>query len=206
MRDSTKKVNGTKKNDLTNYFKPVSKTGASSSTKNEETKKTAETTKECESSISNTTEETSAHSEQEKDDIQPSVNGFDKKQFIKEKFLVEMPDDFYAFYEFCKKLNTRDPLKAFADVDLFLVGPFDVLADKFTNVKSKTSDQYLIHWRYYYDPPEFQTVLKGDDKRGYHIGYFRDSPEEQPVFLANNCAEVDGVLNVMGNNIFAAVQ
>lgn len=115
-----------------------------------------------------------------------------------------MPDDFYSFYAFCKRLNFKNPLYALADVNLILVGPFDVLADKFKNVE-KRPEEYLVHWRYYYDPPEFQTVLKGDYKRGYHIGYFRDSPDEKPVFLASNCAEIDGVLNVMGDNIFAAV-
>lgn len=142
--------------------------------------------------------------EQAKEETQPSPN-FDGKSFIKKMFLVDMPDDFYLFYEFCTKLNAKDPLKAFADFDLLLVGPFDVLANKFTNVKEKRPEEYLIHWRYFYDPPEFQTVLKGDNKRGYHIGYFRDSPDEKPAFLASNCAEIDGVLNVMGNNIFAAV-
>lgn len=71
---------------------------------------------------------------------------------------------------------------------------------------SKSDPEYLIHWRYYRDPPEFQTVLKGDDKTGYHIGYFRDSPSEMPVFLCNNQSKKDGVLTAMGENIFAAVK
>lgn len=141
----------------------------------------------------------------EENDSSASSTIDDKKHFIKEKFLVEMPEDFYLFYKFCKTLNSNEPLKAFADVDLLLVGAFDVLAGRFKNANDKNPEEYLIHWRYYYDPPEFQTVLKGDDKRGYHIGYFRDSPEEKPVFLANNCAEIDGIINAMGDNIFAAV-
>lgn len=31
----------------------------------------------------------------------------------------------------------------------------------------------MLHWRYYYDPPEFLTVIKGDDEKQFHIGYFR---------------------------------
>lgn len=142
--------------------------------------------------------------EHAKEESQPLPN-FDEKSFIKKMFLVDMPDDFYLFYEFCTKLNAKNPLQAFGDFELYLVGPFDVLAHKFSNVEEKRPEEYLIHWRYFYDPPEFQTVLKGDNKRGYHIGYFRDSPDENPVFVASNCAEINGVLNVMGNNIFAAV-
>lgn len=76
---------------------------------------------------------------------------------------------------------------------------------KFINA-NKIPSQYLIHWRYFRDPPEFQTVLKGDDKFGYHIGYFRDSPDELPKFLCSNQSKKDGVLTQMGGNIFAALK
>ncbi|KAJ8951758.1 hypothetical protein NQ318_012609 [Aromia moschata] len=115
-----------------------------------------------------------------------------------------MPEDFYKFWDFCKNSKPNNPTQALKDIGLILVGPYDVLAGKFINV-NKRDKEYLIHWRYYHDPPEFQTVLKGDDKSGYHIGYFRDSPEELPVFLASNSANKNGVLQQMGANIFAAV-
>lgn len=76
---------------------------------------------------------------------------------------------------------------------------------KFDNNKKSTSE-CLIHWRYFRDPPEFQTVLKGDDKFGYHIGYFRDLPDDVPAFLCSNQSTKDGVLTPMGGNIFAAVK
>ncbi|XP_018573352.1 histone PARylation factor 1 [Anoplophora glabripennis] len=129
---------------------------------------------------------------------------FDNKQFIRAKFLVDMPTDFYQFWNYCKQIKPNDPLNALKDIGLKLVGPFDVLAGKFVNV-NKSDEEYLLHWRYYYDPPEMQTVLKGDDKTGFHIGYFRDSPDESPIFLASNCAKKDGVLHQMGPNIFAAI-
>lgn len=162
--------------------------------------------KNTEAISSSSEESTESNIEQENGvDHSPTSSKLDKKAFIKEKFLVEMPEDFYAFWELCKILSPTEPLKAFAEVDLVLVGPFDVLAEKFVGAENKSPEEYLIHWRYYYDPPEFQTVLKADDKHGYHIGYFRDSPKELPVFLASNCAEVDGVIKLMGDNIFAAV-
>lgn len=127
------------------------------------------------------------------------------KQFIKEKFLVGMPEDFYQFWEYCKKIKPTNPLNALQDIGLKLVGPFDVVAGRFDNI-NKSNEEYLLHWRYYHDPPEFQTVLKGDDKTGYHIGYFRDCPDEPPIFLANSSVKRDGVLHQMGPNIFAAVK
>ena len=57
---------------------------------------------------------------------------------------------------------------------LQLVGPYDVLAGLCVkkNGRGKTPC-YLTHWRYYYDPPEFLTVLRGDDETQFHMGYFR---------------------------------
>lgn len=79
-------------------------------------------------------------------------------EFIRQKFLVQMPQDFYQFWEFCKceaKENQR-PENLFEKFGLELVGPFDVLAGKFDEAKLFETPQFLRHWRYYYDPPEFQ--------------------------------------------------
>lgn len=138
--------------------------------------------------------------------VQRTPAQFDKKEFIKEKFLVDMPEDFYLFWDFCKQLKGDNPKNALASVGLILVGPYDVLANKFTNIVERSPEEYLIHWRYYYDPPEFQTVIKGNDSTGYHIGYFRDEPNALPVFLASNHAKKNGEFNCVGENIFAAVK
>ncbi|EFA01605.2 histone PARylation factor 1 [Tribolium castaneum] len=129
---------------------------------------------------------------------------FDPKLFIKSRFLVDLPNDFYQFWEFCKQLKPTDPSNALKSVNLELVGPFDVLAGKFKRVKRPPED-YLRHWRFYYDTPELLTVLKGDDSTGYHIGYFYDSPNEPPQVLVSNHGTKDGVFTKMGDNIFAAV-
>lgn len=202
-----KGTNGAKNNDLRNFFKPTLKANVTPVQTIEDEKKQPSQHEQINETTASTSDDTSEieNAADSKREIQIQTST-DKKQFIKDKFLVEMPDDFYRFYDFCKTLNPQNPLQAFSNFDLLLVGPYDVLADKFVSAKEKSAEEYLIHWRYYYDPPEFQTVLKGDDKRGYHIGYFRDSPDEKPVCLAKNCAEIDGVIEVMGNNIFAAVQ
>jgi len=55
-------------------------------------------------------------------------------------------------------------------VGLELVGPYHVLAGR---LKGVPWDKCALHYRYFYDPPEFLTVLSGDADSGFHIGYFR---------------------------------
>ncbi|CAH1159821.1 unnamed protein product [Phaedon cochleariae] len=131
------------------------------------------------------------------------LNDKNEATFIKKHFLTDMPQDFYQFWDFCRNIKPENPREALKPIGLFLVGPFDVLAGKFWD--AEPDSDFLIHWRYFRDPPELQTVLKGDASTGYHIGYFRDSPDENPVFLVNNQANKDGILHQMGSNIFAAV-
>lgn len=78
--------------------------------------------------------------------------------FIRSKFLVEMPADFYEFWSFCEANVKGDskPENLFSKFGLSLVGPFDVLAKKFDKVEPFEPGEYLRHWRFYYDPPEFQ--------------------------------------------------
>uniref|UniRef100_A0A6M2CRS2 Protein ovary overexpressed n=1 Tax=Rhipicephalus microplus TaxID=6941 RepID=A0A6M2CRS2_RHIMP len=130
----------------------------------------------------------------------------DVRESIKQKFLVEMPEDFYDFWDFCCSLKKESPSDALYELlHLRLVGPFDVLAGKLTNKKASMSDDFLCHWRYFYDPPEMQTVLSGDDKTMYHIGYFRDDPEEMPVFLASNVASEGCKIVKVAGNLFAVL-
>ena len=56
---------------------------------------------------------------------------------------------------------------------LKLVGPYDILLGSFDDVSESDITSYHLHWRYFYDPPEFLTVIKGDDKTGNHLGYYR---------------------------------
>ncbi|XP_034240414.1 histone PARylation factor 1 [Thrips palmi] len=144
------------------------------------------------------------HSFDSEPELPPSPS--DIKQSIKQKFLVEMPEDFYLFWDFCESVNGSNPALAFKDLGLRLVGPFDVLSSHFKLDSSQRKQSlFLLHWRYYYDPPGFQTVLKGDDTKQFHIGYFRDDPKSMPAFLASNCAAKDGVFTQVAENIFGAV-
>lgn len=55
---------------------------------------------------------------------------------------------------------------------LQLVGPFDLLAGAHRNTKNPQPNFHL-HWRFFYDPPEFQTILKGSEDSQHHMGYYR---------------------------------
>lgn len=84
-------------------------------------------------------------------------------EFISSKFLVEMPSDFFKFWEFCKaeSKSNSNPENVFHKFGLKLAGPFDVLAKKFDDVEPFEPGEYLRHWRFYYDPPEFQVSFNG---------------------------------------------
>ncbi|XP_076237693.1 histone PARylation factor 1 [Calliopsis andreniformis] len=124
---------------------------------------------------------------------------------ISHLFLTEMPDDFFEFYEFCKNICKEDPLNALKDLQLHLVGPYDVFKDKFLSSKVSDKEALLRHWRYYYDPPEFQTIIKIDNKDGLHFGYWRDDMSEKPVFVAKNKASINCIIEPVAENIFGAV-
>lgn len=86
-----------------------------------------------------------------------SASNVDAENIIMDLFLVEMPIDFFQFYEFCKGISKDNPLLACKSVRLKLVGPYDVLDGKIKSSENENDkEKYLIHWRYYYDPPEFQ--------------------------------------------------
>uniref|UniRef100_A0A1B6FYY8 PBZ-type domain-containing protein n=2 Tax=Cuerna arida TaxID=1464854 RepID=A0A1B6FYY8_9HEMI len=132
------------------------------------------------------------------------------KELIKQLFLLEMPPDFFSFWEMCETMNKNDPTNALKAIKLKLVGPFDVLAGKVTDVYEEDLPDFLKHWRYYYDPPEFQTVICSENSSCYHMGYFRDDPKEMPVFVASNVLnpkdpDKNGELKIRGQNLFAAL-
>ncbi|XP_011259446.2 histone PARylation factor 1 isoform X1 [Camponotus floridanus] len=135
-----------------------------------------------------------------------STSNVNVERIIKDLFLVEMPVDFFQFYEFCKSLSKNNPLMACKSICLKLVGPYDILDGKIKSADSiNDKEKYLVHWRYYYDPPEFQTIIKFDDKDGLHFGYWRDSVNEKPVFVAKNRANIDCIFESVAENIFGAV-
>jgi hypothetical protein len=157
----------------------------------------------------------------EKKEQHDVLKSFEKQKNFKELVLkhnkMEMPDDFYDFLEFCISICPEDPKSMFnrvflkiikaeflclqdalKDLDIQLVGLYDLLL---TNLET----DYKLYYRYSYDPPEFQTVLKGNDDLMLHLGYFRDDPNELPSFVALNEAKNGCTIIPKGDNLFSAV-
>lgn len=93
---------------------------------------------------------------------------------------------------------------ALKSINLYLVGPFDIISNKLKSYKNNDKEKYLRHWRYYYDPPEFQTIIRGN-KDGLHLGYWRDECNEKPIYVAKNKADIDCIIQPVAENIFGAI-
>lgn len=91
--------------------------------------------------------------------LQDNLTFFDattSPDIFKDLFLVEMPSDFFEFY---KCLNVDNAFeKTLSSVNLKPIGPYDLLLGKLPKLKDK--QLYLSHWRFFYDPPEFQVTIK----------------------------------------------
>ncbi len=111
------------------------------------------------------------------------------RQRISDSFGFAPGDEFFAFWEFAKSINPRDPSLAFHDLlSMTLVGPFSFLAGDFD---SRTAHyDPCLHWRYFGDPPEFVTIMTGGTD-GLHWGYVVDEPAHSPLGIAGYFAYDD---------------
>ncbi|CAH0628655.1 unnamed protein product [Chrysodeixis includens] len=160
---------------------------------------------ECEEKNETSVSVESAQQDQLVPDIPEDITFYDKetdRDMLKELFLLEMPEDFYKFYE-CISDGDKSFEATLASVNLVPIGPYELLIGKLPKLEDK--ELYLAHWRFFYDPPEFQAVLKKSKNSEYHIGYFLDDPEEKPVFVASNDSKKDCRIVPMAENIFGAV-
>ncbi|XP_055283986.1 histone PARylation factor 1 [Moschus berezovskii] len=131
----------------------------------------------------------------------------DLRKEVENHYRLPLPEDFYHFWRFCEGLDPEQPADSLsASLGLRLVGPYDILAGKHKIKKKSASLNFNLHWRFYYDPPEFQTIIIGDSKTQFHMGYFRDSPDELPVFVGTNEAKKNCIIVQSGDNVFAAVK
>lgn len=125
--------------------------------------------------------------------------------FIKTKFLAQMPDDFYQLWNFCTANggDNQRPECVFEKFDLELIGPFDVLSGKFDKARRFEPAEYLRHWRFFYDPPEFQSIMKKKSS-GVHFGYWRDDRDSECLIAKNDCAK-NCEFDFVADNAFSAV-
>lgn len=129
-------------------------------------------------------------------------------ELIERLFLVKMPEDFFLFWEFAKTINHRKPCSAFshAYLEWILAGPYDVLSGLITDFHGFSKENLLRHCRYYYDPPEFQTVIVKKDANMTHYGYYRDEPEQdKPIVVVNRAAQ-GGQFQEVGDNLFTLLR
>ncbi|UJR15847.1 hypothetical protein I4U23_002773 [Adineta vaga] len=120
-------------------------------------------------------------------------------------YQMEFPNDLHEFWNFCSNMNKTNPQDVLKNsLNLELVGPFEILGSALKTCK--TLPNMHLHYRYYYDTPEFMTIIRTLNKQSqFHIGYYRDSPDELPSFLASNDASVNNQFKICGDNIFAAI-
>ncbi|KAB1256013.1 Histone PARylation factor 1 [Camelus dromedarius] len=96
----------------------------------------------------------------------------DLREEVERHYRLPLPEDFYHFWRFCEGLDPEKPA----------VGPYDILAGKH-KVRKPARLNCNLHWRFYYDPPELQTIIVGDGNTQFHMGYFR-------LFLMKKLKEV----------------
>lgn len=120
-------------------------------------------------------------------------------------YQMEFPKDLYEFWTFCSNLDAKNPRNALKSLlNLELVGPFELLDGCLKTCK--TLPNMHLHYRYFYDTPEFMTVIRTlDSKSQFHIGYYRDSPDELPAFVSSNNAQENNRFKICGDNLFAAI-
>jgi len=113
-----------------------------------------------------------------------------KKQELLDKYHTVFPWTFFKFWQWMQSITDDDenPCNALRDtLRLRLVGPFEYLNGDLSQL---SDEQILIHHRYYFDLPEFQTIaIQVDDHHDddhdnaahVHYGYWRDDPKQNPV-------------------------
>ncbi len=127
-----------------------------------------------------------------------------RRQLLRDLYGFDFPEDLFRFWAFANKLRPLEPLNALLEpLGIQLVGPFDVLAGRCDLHRPRLS--MLLHWRYHEDPPEFFTVLAGEEE-GLHWGYYLDDPLTSPPSVASYFAREEFDLSSDGDSLFEAVR
>src|SRR5262245_1516572 len=127
----------------------------------------------------------------------------DRRSQLRELYGFDFPEHLFRFWDFARLLRPLEPLQALDDLSLALVGPFEVLAGRFDRRSPRLSIH--LHWRYYFDPPEFFTVLAGGGD-GLHWGCYLDDPADGSGCVASYYAQDAFEMAVDGDDLFEAVR
>jgi len=139
-------------------------------------------------------------------DLVPKKVGAKVEEEIGALLGVEMPPDFFSFWEFAKTVNKENPLLCLSSVGLKLCGAFELLAGTVPSGAPRSRSLFLTHQRFHFDPPELQTVVcEASYVNGVHLGYFRDSPDQAPSLVVVGVEAQGAKLASVGDNLFAGV-
>jgi len=139
-------------------------------------------------------------------DLVPLKEGAKVEEEVKALLGVEMPPDFYSFWDFARTVNKENPLLCLAPVGLKLCGAFEILAGIVPSSAPRSRSLYLTHHRFHYDPPELQALIcETSFATGVHLGYFRDSPDQTPSLVMVGVESEGAKLTALGDNLFAGV-
>uniref|UniRef100_A0A2K6SRN4 Histone PARylation factor 1 n=1 Tax=Saimiri boliviensis boliviensis TaxID=39432 RepID=A0A2K6SRN4_SAIBB len=124
----------------------------------------------------------------------------DLRKEVENHYKLSLPEDFCHFRKFCEELDPEKP----ADSLSASLGLQISFLENIKQRKKSTGLNFNLHRRFYYDPREFQTIITGDNKTQYHVGYFRDYPDELPAYVGINEAKKNCIGVPNGDNVFAA--
>jgi hypothetical protein len=133
-----------------------------------------------------------------------TLNLAKRREQLRALYGFDFPEDLFRFWEFANRLRPLEPLTALIEVcHIQLAGPFEVLAGRFD--RHSPRHRLLLHWRYYNDPPEFFTVLLGDND-GLHWGYYLDNPATRTGCVASYYTNDAFELMTDGDTLFEALR
>jgi len=134
------------------------------------------------------------HSKIEQPHLAPDVSDSENcvhKKISKALFLIDLPEDFYDFYHFICSYNKCHHNSGFDLICIDTLGRYfkcdfiDILktlnlklgsifhATFAENSPELDQNQAVLLDRYYFDPPEVQTILTHSKNDPFHIGYYR---------------------------------
>lgn len=123
-----------------------------------------------------------------------------KRKFLEKIYGYPFPESFFQFYEFTQNLppDSITGLESTLSISLeevFQIFDPDLDTNEFDPLKSS---------RYYNDPPEFFTIMRGHTD-GLHWGYYLDDPKHpEKIFVAKFYANDAYTISHEGYSLFEA--
>lgn len=126
------------------------------------------------------------------------------RQRLRDIYGFDFPEDFFHFWKFMQETYPTDPYTL--PINVWLVGAFEILGSLLDSVDiSQLGIPLRMHWRFYKDPPEFFTILRGE-VAGFHLGYYYDDPAKLPSCICGYYHHDAYELWNAGSTLFDVVQ